>query len=146
MFDRSKAKAASLLVAIFVLGVAVGGAALAAWGDNDPGRSRRPRERVSYTERLRQELSLTTAQRESVEAILERSQESMQQYWREVGPRFDTLRAQVRTEIMAVLSEEQQEAFQQLMARSDSARRYRDRRGEPHSRVRRDSRGDSHEQ
>lgn len=145
MFNRSKVKAASLLFATFVLGVAVGGVALAAWGENDSGRSRRPRERVSYTERLQQELSLTAAQRESVEAILERRQEAMRQYWREVGPQFDTLRAQVRTEIMAVLSEEQQEAFQQLMARSDSARRHRDRRGEAHPRGQRDSRGDSHE-
>jgi hypothetical protein len=121
--------ATSLLAATFLLGIAVGGVAMAAWGDDDDnGRRSRSSERVSYAERLADRLDLSTAQRESVAVILERRQEAMHQLWQDVHPQFDSLRVRVSSEIMAVLDEDQQAAYQELIARSDSIRGERVRR------------------
>ena len=128
MLNRSKTLAASLLVATFLLGIAVGGVAMAAWGDDDDGRRSRSRVRPSYAERLGERLDLTAAQQESVRVILERRQEAMHRLWQEVHPQFDSLRLQVRSEIMALLDEEQQATYEDLIARSDSVRGEHNRR------------------
>jgi len=122
MLKRSKALAASLLGATFLLGIAVGAVAMAAWDDDDGDRPSRSRERVSYSERLAEQLNLTPVQQESVTVILERRQEAMHGMWQQMHPRFDSLRVQIRNEILAVLDEEQQAAYQRLISRSDSAR------------------------
>ncbi|MGD2134720.1 MAG: hypothetical protein PVF27_01115 [Gemmatimonadales bacterium] len=120
MFSRSKAQAVSLLVATFLVGAALGGLALAAWSDDDDHRrDDRGRERMSYSERLARELDLSPAQRESVEVFLDRQQDAMRDLWQEVGPRFDTLRMQIRTEIMTVLDSAQRARFQDLIARGE---------------------------
>jgi hypothetical protein len=132
MLNRSKALAASLLAATFLLGIALGGVAMAAWGDDDDDgrRTRRSREHVSYAERLAERLDLTATQQESVAVILERRQEAMHQLWQGVHPQFDSLRLQVRDEILAVLDVEQQAAYEDLIARSDSVREHRRLHGE----------------
>ena len=126
MFNRSKALAISLLVATFVLGAAVGGAGWAALKDDGGRPMRRDHERLSYAERLERDLGLTTAQRESVEVILERRQAAMREIWSEMEPRYDSLRAQLRSEISAALNEEQREELRRLEARADSVRRHRE--------------------
>ena len=130
MFNRSKALAVGLLVATFALGAAVGGAAWSAVQDGSRPPPRPGRERLSYAERLERDLGLTTAQRESVEVILDRRQAAMRAIWSEMEPRFDSLRGQIDNEIDAVLNEEQREELQRLRLRADSARRHRDSRGE----------------
>jgi Spy/CpxP family protein refolding chaperone len=126
--DRSKLFAATLLVASFLAGAAVGTAVSAARGEGDERGERQTRMRVSYTDRLDRELDLSPDQRTSVSAILDKRQTAMRAIWREVEPRFDSLRTQIRKEIMAVLDETQQEKFEQLIARSDSARAAREHR------------------
>jgi hypothetical protein len=130
MGTRSKTLAASLLAATFFLGLAVGGVAMAAWGDDDDGRRSRSRQHASYAERLAERLDLTAVQQESVAVILERRQEIMHQVWQEVHPRLDSLRLQIRDEILAVLDQEQQVAYRDLIARSDSVREHRRLHGE----------------
>lgn len=128
MFDRSKVFAAALLTAMFVAGGAVGIAVGGAWGaDKDGDRGRRGRERMSYTERLDRALDLTEAQRESVAAIMDRRQNAMRAIWHEVEPRFDSLRTQIRGEIMSILDSAQQREFMQLITRSDTSRNSRGR-------------------
>jgi hypothetical protein len=131
MFSKSKALAWSLLTATFLVGVAVGGVGMAAWAGDDDGRRRHPRERVSYSDRLQQELALTPAQLESVRVILDRREEQMRQLWSEVHPQFDTLRAQIREEITGILDEEQRGKFAEMIAHSDSVRRHRSRGRSP---------------
>jgi len=125
MFNRSKTLAVALLVATFVLGMTVGGAAWATLKDDTGIQPRRDHERLSYAERLERDLGLTTAQRESVEVILERRQGAMREMWHEMAPRYDSLRQQLKTEIGALLNEEQREELQRLEARADSSRRRR---------------------
>jgi Heavy-metal resistance len=118
MFSRSKALAVALLTATLIAGMALGALGWARWSDGrrEPGQ-RPPRERVSYTDRLEHHLQLSPAQRESVEVILQRQQAAMRTLWTEVGPRFDSLRAEIRSQIMTQLDSAQQVRFQELMTR-----------------------------
>lgn len=122
MINRSKTLAASLLGATFLLGVAVGGGSVAAWGDDDRPEPPERRERPSYSDILTQELSLTPAQRESVEVILDRRETAMHQLWQDFGPRFDTLRMQIRDEIRGVLDSNQTGKYEELILRSERRR------------------------
>ena len=124
MMNRSKLVAAGLLFAAFAAGVAVGGAVSAAWGENEATAVEpiEPPPRKSYAERLQEDLALTPAQRDSVEAILDHVEPDMHALWEEIAPRFDSLRSAVRREIMAVLDDQQQAMYAELIARGDSAR------------------------
>ncbi len=129
MLNRSKALAATLLGATFVLGAAVGAAGLAIWTDRRPGPPRRETERLSFVDRLERDLELTTHQRDSVTTIVDRRNDAMRDVWREMEPRFDSLRDVINQEIMAVLDDGQRTSFEAMLARADSARRHRESRG-----------------
>jgi len=135
MINRSKTLAVSLLLATFVLGGAVGAFGLSAWsGRSEEGRRPLPqRERPSYADILQQELALTPVQRDSVDAILARREQTMQALWQEIGPQFDSLRAQIRTDIGRVLDAEQNAKYQDMINRSEQRRSERD-RGTQHGR------------
>lgn len=128
MLNRSKLWAAALLFAVFAAGIAVGGAASAAWGD-PRGSEATDGRRGRYAERLQQELALSQEQRDSVDAILARRKAAMRALWSEIEPRFDSLRTAIRAEIATLLDAEQTEAYRALIARSDSAHAHRHHRG-----------------
>lgn len=130
MLNRSKALAAALLGATFVLGVAAGAAGVAIWTDQERDRSRREQpERLSFVERLARDLELTETQRDSIATIVDRRDDAMREVWRDMAPRFDSLRNVINQEILAVLDEEQRAGFEAMLARADSVRRHRDSRG-----------------
>jgi hypothetical protein len=122
MINRSKTLAAGLLGATFLLGVAVGGVGLAAWGDNDDREPPERRERPSYSEILGRELSLTPTQRDSLEVILGRREEAMRQLWQDFGPRFDSLRVEIRNEIRGMLDSSQANKYEELILRGERRR------------------------
>jgi hypothetical protein len=119
---KSKLSAFALLISAFVLGALTGGAALAL---ADRGADARPKrgDRVSFIERLDRDLDLSAEQRESVELILKRHRPRMDSLWREVAPRFETLRAEVRSELNTILTPEQQVKHEEMMERR--AKRHR---------------------
>ena len=135
MLNRPKLWAALLLIAAFVAGIAVGGGTTAVLGDSKimtrevrDGTSGSNREhRKSYSERLQEELTLSASQRSSIDTIIQRRQVEMHNLWKEVGPRFDTLRSEIRGQVLNVLDELQQEKFRELIARSDKYREKRER-------------------
>ena len=135
MLNRSKLAAASLVLVTFVAGGVVGSAISDAWGNDEPPRSERGRgregdrePRPSYSERLGDALALTAAQRESVSVILKRRQEGLGQIWTETQPRFDSLRIEIRKDISEQLDPSQQTTYQEMIAKSDSARAAREAR------------------
>ncbi|GBD31605.1 MAG: hypothetical protein KatS3mg081_1315 [Gemmatimonadales bacterium] len=125
---RSKVWAAAVVIAAFVAGIAVGGAATAALGDRDRDRDRERSPRLSYIDRLDRELQFTPEQRDSVVAILRRHDATTKEIWRESRQRFEEVRTQLRADIMKVLNDEQRERYQAFIARSDSLRAARERR------------------
>jgi hypothetical protein len=132
MLNRSKLWATGLLVAMFVTGAAVGGGVSRVWLENGAAVDQRDRGSAdrarppSYAERLEAHLGLTAAQRAAVDTILARRESDMRDLWQEMQPRFDALRDTIRTKIMAVLDDEQQQKYRELLERS-SHRGERDR-------------------
>lgn len=114
----SRGRAAALLAVVFVAGMLVG-AGMFALTRGGPGG---PHPRRDFVERLSHELDLTPAQHDSVAAILQRRRTSMDSLWREVGPRFETLRVTVRSEIRSQLTPDQQRKFAEMNKRSDAMR------------------------
>jgi hypothetical protein len=96
--------------------------------DNDRGRRR------SYADRLQEDLSLKPEQRAAVDSILAGREAEMHDLWEEMRPQFDALRESIRTEIMKVLDEGQQEKYQALIERGrhrgDRERGSKDQKGQ----------------
>ncbi len=131
MFNRSKAWALALLAVVFAAGLGAGWT-MQAWADQRAG-GRRPRGASAMVDRLTRDLALTTVQQDSVRAIVERSKQAFDALWREVHPRYDSLKQRTRTEISAQLTPAQRERYLQLIAarehqhrKEDSAKTSRD--------------------
>jgi hypothetical protein len=118
---RSRLGAAGLLIATFVLGALVGGAATSL-ADREGHRTRSSHPRPSYVERLGAELGLSEAQQDSVKAVLDRHQPAMDSLWESIRPQFQSERQAIRTQINALLTSEQQAKYAELQ-REDSLRR-----------------------
>ncbi|MGH7699103.1 MAG: hypothetical protein ACREMJ_01070 [Gemmatimonadales bacterium] len=123
MFNRSKALAVGLLVAVFAAGGVVGWA----WEDmvDDRGRNRR-RGTDAIVDYLGRELDFRPAQRESVRAVFVRHRAAVDSIWQEAHPRVDSVRAQMRREISAQLDSGQRERYARLIAERGHQRRKAD--------------------
>ena len=112
MPSRSKAQAIALLAAVFLAGGAAGWGAAAWRADPRPPR-RGPDAMVDF---LDGKLHLSAAQRDSVRTVITRHHAETEAIWREVHPRYDSLRAEMRREINAQLTGPQQAAYARLIA------------------------------
>lgn len=121
MFNRSKAWALGLLTAVFVAGLALGGAAQA-WAGRRDGPCGRPGGTAAVMQDLTRELSLTTIQQDSVRAVFDRHRSEMEAVWKRVHPQFDSLRQVMRSEISAQLTATQREKYRTLLAEHDRRR------------------------
>ncbi len=119
---RSRTGAALLLIAAFVLGGLVGGAATTL---ADRGRHAK---RPSYVERLTADLALSAAQRDSIQTLLDRHQPAMDSLWEQIRPQFLSERQAIRNAISALLTPDQQAKYAALQ-RQDSLRRVERERG-----------------
>lgn len=122
--NRSKVAAGGLLVAVFVSGAIVGGAALAALRGSDQTRERSPRR--PYVEVLEERLGLSLDQRQQIEPILREFGHT----WRALADelqeeerrRIHEIRIDARAKIIATLDSSQVEVYRRMIARDDSAR------------------------
>ncbi|OLC07955.1 MAG: hypothetical protein AUH41_09310 [Gemmatimonadetes bacterium 13_1_40CM_66_11] len=123
MLNRSKLAAVGLLAAVFLAG------GLAGWGGreaaerDDRGPHRGPDALVAY---LSRELDLSSAQRDSVRAIIARHRPETDALWAQIRPRFDSIKARMRTEIDAQLTPKQRTRHQQLIDQAEHLRRERE--------------------
>jgi Spy/CpxP family protein refolding chaperone len=120
MPNRSKILAVALLAAVFAAG-AVSGLAIQAWADGRPA-PRGPRGPDRTIHFLSGELDLTPAQQDSVRAVFVRYKGAMDNVWRDVRPRFDSVRALVRADVMTHLTAAQQARYRELIAQKDEER------------------------
>jgi Heavy-metal resistance len=121
MFDKSKAWAITLLLAVAVVGL-VAGAAIERWVASNHGG------RQTYSGYLTHQLGLSPAQHDSVVAILHRHQPELHALFQTIRPQVDSARARVADEIRTILTPAQRETYQRLLdkdraerARADSA-------------------------
>jgi hypothetical protein len=120
--NRSKLAAVGLLAAVFIAGGLAGWGGRAASARDDHPRGRGPDALVKY---LSRELDLTTAQRDSVRAIIARHRPETDALWAQVRPRFDSIKARMRAEIDVQLTADQRTKHQQLIDRAEHQRRDR---------------------
>jgi len=127
VLKQSPGWAVATLIAVFAAGGLVGwGVARAGHGhrggggggpgDGPPwGRG----DRNGPAAFLNRELDLTPAQEDSVQAIFARHRPQMEALWREMRPRFDSVRTAISGEISAQLTPAQRTKFQALERRMD---------------------------
>jgi len=120
---RTKLMMWLVLVAVFLLG-SVSGAALTglirsrASGER-PDHERAMKERF---DKMRSELNLTDQQTTAVRAILEETRNEYRALKTELRPRFEEPRQKARTRIRALLTPEQQQKFDAMVAQHDAQR------------------------
>lgn len=121
---RTRMKMWLVLVAVFVLG-SVTGAALTglyrsrASGDRPEARDKAMRERF---EKMRTELKLTDDQTKAVRAIIDETRNEYRALRTELRPRFEEPRQKARARIRALLTPEQQQKFDAMIAQQDAQR------------------------
>jgi len=119
---RTRLKIWLVLIAVFVLG-SVTGAALTglyrsrASSDRPEARERAMNERF---EKMRSELNLTDQQTASVRTILDETRNEYRALRTELRPRFDEPRQKARARIRALLTPEQQQKFDAMVAQQDA--------------------------
>ncbi|PYS43875.1 MAG: hypothetical protein DMF71_05685 [Acidobacteria bacterium] len=120
---RTKLMMWLVLVAVFLLG-SVSGAALTglirsrASGER-PDHERAMKERF---DKMRSELNLSDQQTTAVRAILEETRNEYRALKTELRPRFEEPRQKARTRIRALLTPEQQQKFDAMVAQHDAQR------------------------
>ena len=120
---RTKLIMWTVLVAVFLLG-SVTGAALSGLIRSRASGARDSRER-SVSERfakMRAELNLTDQQTTQIKTILDDTKSEYKALRTELKPRFDEPRLKARAKIRALLTPEQQQKFDAIVARYDSRR------------------------
>lgn len=130
MFKQSPVWAAVTVVAAFVAG------GLAGWGVGAHWRHHHWMAAVGPLGPgvggphafLRRRLDLTPAQDDSIRAIFERHRPALAAIWKDVRPRFDSLRAALDSEIAAQLTPAQRKRFEEMQRRMTERR---DRLGAP---------------
>jgi hypothetical protein len=118
MLNRSTTWALVFLVATFVAGIAVGAGGRALWVRYASAASpERGRGLDRMMDELTAELRLTPVQRDSVRAIVQRHRTRMTAVWETVRPRFDSMRAQMDSEVALQLTPDQQAKYRDHVTR-----------------------------
>ncbi|MCX8159555.1 MAG: periplasmic heavy metal sensor [Candidatus Saccharicenans sp.] len=111
------------LIAVFILGVAVG-----VFGDRWFLEKKKPvprqrQEPFPTLEVISKELQLTPEQEEKIREVFKRSEERFQAFRKDVHARLTELREQLKTEMDEVFTPEQEKKMQELMDRYMRQRR-----------------------
>ncbi|HYT49044.1 MAG TPA: hypothetical protein VEL78_01545 [Pyrinomonadaceae bacterium] len=110
-----------VLVVVFALG-SITGAALTGLYRSRAGADRPDRAMHDHFEKMRRDLNLTDEQTKSVSAILDETRNEYRSLRAELRPRFEEPRQKARTKIRALLTPEQQQKFDALVAQQDAQR------------------------
>ncbi len=118
MLNRSTTWAVAFLVATFAAGLAVGAGGRALWVRYASAAApERARGLDRMMDELNDELHLDPVQRDSVRAILQRHRTRMTAVWETVRPRFDSMRAQMDSDVARQLTPEQQAKYRDHVTR-----------------------------
>lgn len=117
----SRSKAVFLLASAFALGVLSGAGGMAVAERRTP-MPRGGRGTAAYLERLAGTLDLSSVQRDSVRAVLDRHAPAMEAIFNEVRPRMDTVRQAVRAEVRQHLTEAQLMKYEEMLRHDDAER------------------------
>ena len=108
-----------VLVVVFVLGSFTGGAVTGFYHAMSRSDRNAPHDRF---EKMRRDLNLTEDQTKSVSTILDETRNEYRSLRAELRPRFEEPRQKARTRIRALLTPEQQQKFDAMVAQQDAQR------------------------
>lgn len=117
---RTRLKIWLVLVAVFVLGCATGAALTGLYRSRASSEKPETRDRAERFERMRRELSLTEQQTTTVRTILDETRNEYRALRSELRPRFEEPRLKARSRIRALLTPEQQQKFDAMVAKQDA--------------------------
>ena len=121
---RTKLKMWLVLVAVFVLGSVTGAALTGLYRSRAAGERPGAREKAMHErfEKMRTELKLTDDQTKAVQAIIDQTRNEYRALRTELRPKFEEPRLKARTRIRALLTPEQQQRFDAMIAQQDAQR------------------------
>lgn len=113
-----KGKATGLVIAVFLLGIALGALGMYYWG----GRVLANRSH-HFFEDMTHEVGLTPDQQKQIEVIIQDTRGKFQAIDDQTRPQYDQVRQQARDRIRAFLTPEQQPKFEDFVRRVDEERK-----------------------
>ena len=119
MLPKSKIQAIGLLVAVAVAGFAAGAATMSRADTRPPVDWR---ERCRYSGMLKDRLSLSDTQHDSIRSIMRAHRPEMDSLMQRVRPQMDSVQAVVRSQVRAVITPVQQLQYDSLVARERAER------------------------
>lgn len=127
---RARMLSAALLAMVFVAGVLVGAATDRAIGA--PGwQKHKPGGRHGPDAEVLERLQLDERQEQQIQTILERRRAEASAIWSEVKPRLNQVVVETRDDLSRVLTPEQLEEYDRLMAERSRRRESRFGKGQP---------------
>jgi Spy/CpxP family protein refolding chaperone len=119
---RTTLKIWLVLLVVFLLGSVTGAALTGLYRSRAGGSGAEARERAMHErfEKMRTELNLTDQQTTSVRGILDETRNEYRTLRTELRPRFEEPRMKARARIRALLTPEQQQKFDSLVAQQDA--------------------------
>jgi len=119
---RTTLKIWLVLLVVFLLGSVTGAALTGLYRSRAGGGGAEARDRAMHErfEKMRTELNLTDQQTTSVRAILDETRNEYRTLRTELRPRFEEPRTKARARIRALLTPEQQQKFDALVAQQDA--------------------------
>jgi hypothetical protein len=117
----ARVKVIALVLAVFALGCVTGAALDSAYRLRALGfRRPPPAQREDFFQSLQKNLDLDARQSSEVRAIVDETRDGYRQLRTEVRPRYDALRRDARARIRALLTPEQQQKFDRMIAERDA--------------------------
>ena len=119
---RTTLKIWLVLLVVFVLGSVTGAALTGLYRSRSGGPEAHERAMHERFEKMRSELNLTDQQTTSVRTILDETRNEYRAVRNELRPRFEEPRMKARARIRALLTPEQQQKFDAMVAQQDAQR------------------------
>ncbi|HYN23420.1 MAG TPA: periplasmic heavy metal sensor [Pyrinomonadaceae bacterium] len=133
MIDKAKSRLKTwvVLVVVFVLGGITGAGIAGVYRSNTSAslRGSHTRDRQAMFEKMRNDLSLTEEQSKEMRKVLDETGNEFRALRNELRPKYEELRLKTRGRMRALLTAEQQQKFDALMAEIDARRQKEDSRG-----------------
>ena len=112
-----------VLLGVFLLGGVTGAALDSVYRLRSSANQTKERDKgEAFMNRLRSELNLTEQQAAQVNTIVSETRNEFRALRSEARPRYDAIRQKERERIRAILNPEQQQKFDQMIARKDAER------------------------
>jgi Spy/CpxP family protein refolding chaperone len=121
-------RAVTLVVVVFLLGIALGGIAVHMWAHHHASRAHSGHHTpTKIVQDMTDQVGLTPDQQKQVLAIIDDTRAKYQAISAQMQPQFEQARADARGRIRALLTPEQLPKFEEFIRRVDEERKKRER-------------------